>query len=580
MILTIDGNINRYYVQTLCMVYFPGATFSESEQPGVDVPEVNVRLYREDDVVSSVATIRIGEKKTTAGGHYKVTEGSSSDRAGKIAVGRALFAAGKEFFSYVPPWGILTGVRPAKVATELILKGNGIRNSRAILRDEYFVNPRKAALAVSVASTEMKLTSRLPDNLCSVYISIPFCPSRCAYCSFVSYTSKRLLSLIPEYLVKLTAEIHRMFETIRHLGLRVRTVYIGGGTPTTLDAAQLRMLLEQIAAETDTSALEEYTLESGRPDTIDAEKLRIARELGVTRISVNPQSLCEEVLRGIGRSHTVDDFFRAYEIAEQSGIPIINSDLIVGLPGDTFPTFAYTYDKILELSPANVTVHTFCIKKSADILHSGENVYSIHGGDAGKCVDYSQIRAEQTGYIPYYMYRQKNTVGNYENVGFAKPGTEGLYNIYMMEEVHSIFAAGAGAVSKLVDYVPETEGKSVIRRLFNPKYPYASLRADTAGEMRTATEELLSGAGADLTKNEEAMKSFFVFCLFLIAVQLGEFGLHGGVVACQAFDAQVLRLVVGQSQIVFRFGEILFDLLEMFDGLIDLLNGLAKFLTC
>ena len=488
MKVIIDGAINVYYVQTLCMIYFPGTKFSEDEVVTPETPILRLKLWEDDAGTTADASLQIGDRTVTATHTTRRSSQHTAERRRKLAVGAAVTTVCSDMLDYRPSWGMLTGVRPSKVATQLLHSGVERGEVERQLSAEYFVIPKKAALATEVACNEQKIIGTPDKKDCSVYISIPFCPTRCAYCSFVSYTSKRLLSLIPEYLVKLTAEIHRMFDTIRHLGLRVRTVYIGGGTPTTLDEGQLRYLLECVAAETDVSALEEYTLESGRPDTITAEKLHVAHQLGVTRISVNPQSLCDEVLRGIGRSHTVEDFFRAYEVARQSDIPVINTDLIVGLPGDTFPTFAYTYDKILELAPANVTVHTFCVKKSADILHSGENVYSIHGGDAGKCVDYSQIRAEQMGYIPYYMYRQKNTVGNFENVGFAQPGTEGLYNIYMMEEVHSIFAAGAGAVSKLVDYVPETQGKSTIQRLFNPKYPYEYLRADTAKEMRVAAE--------------------------------------------------------------------------------------------
>ena len=287
------------------------------------------------------------------------------------------------------------------------------------------------------------------------------------------------MSLIPDYLALLCTEIRTKFEAIRALGLRVLTVYIGGGTPTILTAEQLRVLLETVAECTDVSALREYTLESGRPDTINAEKMAIAKALGVTRVCVNPQTLCDEVLQGVGRCHSAADFYRAYTIARESGIDCINTDLIVGLPGDDFKSFAETYEQILRLDPENVTVHTFCVKKSAEILREGKRVYNLRGGDAGKCVDYSQIRAAEEGYLPYYMYRQKNMVGNFENVGFAKPGTECLYNIYMMEEVHSIFAAGAGAVTKLVDYAPAGSGKkSVIERLFNDKYPYEYLNGD------------------------------------------------------------------------------------------------------
>ena len=211
--------------------------------------------------------------------------------------------------------------------------------------------------------------------------------------------------------------------------------------------------------------------------------MRIAKEYGVTRVCVNPQTLCDEVLRGVGRCHSCEDFYRAYDIARRAGIDCINTDLIVGLPGDNFATFSETFDKILRLNPENITVHTFCVKRAAEILREGNRVYNLRGGDAGKCIDYSQIRAAEAGYLPYYMYRQKNMVGNYENVGFAREGAECLYNIYMMEEVHSIFAAGAGAVTKLVEYSPVATGKkSYIRRLFNPKYPYEYLESDGGAE--------------------------------------------------------------------------------------------------
>ena len=224
----------------------------------------------------------------------------------------------------------------------------------------------------------------------------------------------------------------------------------------------------------DPETLFEFTLEAGRPDTITAEKLHVAKELGVSRISVNPQTLEENVLRIIGRRHTVDDFFRAYEIAEASGIRDINIDLIAGLPGDNFHGFSSTIDRILPLGASNLTVHTFTVKKAANIVQEEENYYSITGGDVAKSVEYSQLRTKAFGYRPYYMYRQKNTVGNQENVGYAKEGHEGYYNVFMMEELHSIFAVGAGAVTKLVR--DTSAGKREIVRIFNPKYPYEYLR--------------------------------------------------------------------------------------------------------
>ncbi len=497
MILHLSGETNRYYVQTLCMVFFPGAKFGEGEEATPETPVVSLTVTDlEGGGKCASAVISYRGKTTTATESVYPDENIVGDRVAKIAEGRAIFGAGKEMFRHTPPWGILTGVRPSKVASELLMTGRGILKSKALLRDEYFVNPQKAALAVSVASTEMKLCKGLTDDLCSVYISIPFCPTRCAYCSFVSYTSGRLLSLIPEYLQTVAEDIDRMFETIRGIGKRVASVYIGGGTPTTLSAEQLRFLLSRVTANVDPATLMEFTLEAGRPDTITREKLAVAAEYGVTRISVNPQILSDEILESIGRRHTVDDFMRAYEIAAASDIRDINVDLIAGLPGDNFANFAYSIDKIIELSPSNITVHTFCVKKAADVLRENSGVYSLSGGDAGKCVSYAQLKTKFAGYRPYYMYRQKNTVGNLENVGYAKEGAECMYNIFMMEELHSIFAVGAGAVTKLVDYHRPGQGKSRILRLFTPKYPYEYLdlakkaKSEEGGDFLTVKRQI------------------------------------------------------------------------------------------
>ena len=474
MKLNIEGNINAYYVQTLCMIFFPGEKFTSPEEE--DDHTLNLLLEEREEGAYASVTISCEGKTATAEKLLPYREDLTADRLRKLVIGHVILSAAGEILHYRPSWGMLTGVRPSKVATELLLKGNSKTRTKKLLASDYLVIPKKAALATDVALREQQIIGTPTLGDCSVYISIPFCPSRCSYCSFVSYTSKRLLSLIPEYLELLKQEVREKFRIIKELGLRVLTVYIGGGTPTILTAAQLSELLEVINESTDVSSLLEFTLESGRPDTIDAEKMAVAKAYGVTRVCVNPQTLCDEVLNGIGRSHTTKDFYRAYDIAKASGIKCINTDLIVGLPGDTFTTFSATFDEILRLDPENITVHTFCVKRAAEILRQDNRIYNLRGGDAGKCVDYSQIRAAEAGYLPYYMYRQKNMVGNYENVGFAKPGFEGLYNIYMMEEVHSIFAAGAGAVTKLMEYAaPESGKKTVITRLFNPKYPYEYL---------------------------------------------------------------------------------------------------------
>ena len=496
MILRIDGNISRYYVETLCLVFFPGSTFGENEEPGWGVPEVKVSVYPDEKgAETAFVSIKLNDRTCEASVTVQAEEEIHISTRAAIAVGRALFAAGKELLGHTPPWGILTGVRPAKIAGTLLKSGNGIIKTKKILRDEYFLNQPKAALVVSVATAEAKIIKKAPKNSCSLYISIPFCPSRCSYCSFVSYTTPRLLSMIDEYLEAMIAELEYTFSVIRELGLSLVTIYIGGGTPTTLNPAQLSQLLEVISRNIDTSTLFEFSLEAGRPDTITEEKLAIAKKYGVTRISVNPQTLNNEVLADIGRKHTAEDFYRAYEIAKRSGIRDINVDLIAGLPGDDFKNFSETIDKIIALEPTNITVHTFCVKKASDALKNNSEIYSISATDASKSVSYSQIKTKFAGYKPYYMYRQKNTVGNLENVGFSLEGHEGLYNIYMMEEVQTIFAVGAGAVSKLVDSDTTEDGKPRICRIFNPKYPYEYLR-----EMKARSEMISAGEDAPIRK--------------------------------------------------------------------------------
>jgi oxygen-independent coproporphyrinogen-3 oxidase len=237
--------------------------------------------------------------------------------------------------------------------------------------------------------------------------------------------------MIGEYLDALVIDLEETFENIKRLNMNISTIYIGGGTPTTLSPEQLERLFSVIKKHIDTKSLAEFTLEAGRPDTITEEKLAVAKKYGVTRISVNPQTLNDNILRDIGRRHTTEDFYRAYDMAVKSGIRDINVDLIAGLPGDDFKNFSETIDSIIDLAPTNITVHTFCVKKASDALRNNSDVYSISGGDAAKCISYSQLKTKFAGYKPYYMYRQKNTVGNLENVGFALDGCEGLYNIYI-----------------------------------------------------------------------------------------------------------------------------------------------------
>lgn len=495
MYLKISGNLNRYYLQTLCMLFFPGATFSESESDTAeeraefsrrdidgDTVEVSCSFFSDGASAAAVRQMKISEIHGFGEG---VTDPSM--KAAKIAAGLAALDAGAELFRCRPAWGILTGIRPAKLAAELIMardeEGNRIFSSEAarnILCKEYLVSPKKAALAVEIARNEQKILrlagDGYPPYTCSVYVSIPFCPSRCSYCSFVSYSTKKLLSLLPEYLLRICEDTRRLLAYLKERGFKVLTVYIGGGTPTTLDDKQLAILLGTLADGIQIKRLNEFTLEGGRPDTLTKSKLAVAKEFGVTRMSINPQTMNDKILRSIGRRHTVNDFLKAYSMARDAEIPVINTDLIAGLPNDGFKTFSRSLDGILKLEPENITVHTFCVKKSAEILRLDTEIYNRSADETVKAVDYSQVRLKNAGYRPYYLYRQKNTVGNLENVGYALKGHECLYNVLMMEEVHSIFAVGAGGVTKLVRMGDDK--KKHIERIFEPKYPYEYLAAD------------------------------------------------------------------------------------------------------
>ena len=477
MKLNINGDVNRTFCQNLCLIFFPGAKFPENEPENSGLPEVYIDVHEENGIIVADAVIVSGGTRAAGHGNARICDYISRDRAVKTSVGSAVLEAGGKLNGTLPPWGILTGVRPAKIAAEMRKRGLDREGIVPALMSEFMVREDKARLLADVNATEEKAVSLAARDTCSLYISIPFCPTRCAYCSFVSYATPAYLATLPDYLDVLCQDIERVCREIKESGERLLTVYIGGGTPTVLDGKQLDRLLSVVRKSIGDTKLLEFTVEAGRPDTVTAEKFDVMLSHGVDRTSINPQILDDGVLKLIGRRHTVADFYRAYETARKSGIACINTDLIAGLPGSDAAMFADTVDRIIALAPENVTVHTYCVKRAAEFTEKAAvegdrlGIYSYSGGDTSECVDYSQRALYAEGYLPYYLYRQKNAQGNLENVGFSKPGHEGLYNIFIMEELQNIRAVGAGAVTKLVG-----GEKEKIKRIFEPKYTYEYLK--------------------------------------------------------------------------------------------------------
>jgi len=370
-----------------------------------------------------------------------------------------------DLFGQTQSWGVLTGVRPIKVLRQTAARV-GEETAMRVLAEDFLVSDEKCRLARRVLHAENECLALSRPESCSLYISIPFCPTRCDYCSFVSHTTERSATLIPAYVDLLQQELRATAQVIDALGLKLETVYMGGGTPTSLSAEDLSAIFATVEAAFDLSALREYTVEAGRPDTVTAAKLHAIRDAGIRRISINPQTLHDPVLAAIGRKHTAAQFYEAFDLARQVGFDVINTDLIAGLPTDTADGFAETVDGIRALSPENVTVHTLSMKRASNLVVQ-------HRTDIGapeetpRMVALADTRLTAAGYHPYYLYRQGRMVGNQENVGWAKDDCDGLYNVYIMDETHTIFGCGAGAVTKL----KEPRG-SHIERIFNYKFPY------------------------------------------------------------------------------------------------------------
>ncbi len=373
-------------------------------------------------------------------------------KAIKEALKKAVYDVLSRFTGKEMPWGILTGIRPTKLVHEALRQGWDDQKIDRYLEENYKVSPNKRILMREVAKKEIAVLEKNQPEEVSVYIGIPFCPTRCVYCSFTAYSLEQKQKEVEPYLEALFKEISFVAEAKAKVS--IRSLYIGGGTPTSLNEEQLDRLLTHVEKSFDLSKVEEYTIEAGRPDTITAEKLRIMKAHGVGRISINPQSMKQKTLDIISRGHSVEEIKEVFKIARAMGHNQINMDMILGLPGETVEDVAYTLSELKKLDPENITVHTMAIKRASKLkeaLSSGEEtIHLTEGEKIQEMLNLCEKEMANMGLHPYYMYRQKNMLGNFENVGYAKPGTEGIYNIEIMEEAQSIIALGAGAITKIV----------------------------------------------------------------------------------------------------------------------------------
>lgn len=403
-----------------------------------------------------------GKKKT---GEKTLSQEESTDKEYELL--SLAYPLLKELCGFSPKWGMLTGVRPSKLIMKKALE-LGDQGARDYFTKRFFADEKKTELALSVAKTEWAIIEKSPQNSFSLYVSIPFCPTRCSYCSFVSHSigTENAKKLVPQYVDKLCEEIEFTSKKAKENGLVLTTVYWGGGTPTTLDAHQLDRVLTAIEDNFDLSQCCEYTVEAGRPDTITEEKLQVLKKHKVNRISINPQTFNDDVLREIGRKHTTELTVRQYHLAREIGFDTINMDLIAGLPTDSFESFCNSVDNAIGLGAENITVHTLALKRSSNIVTEDEKD-TVNAENIEQMLDYSIEALTKAGYKPYYMYRQSKALGNFENVGWCKEGKECVYNILMMEEYQHILSVGAGSVTKLLS--PNIEK---IERIFNYKFPF------------------------------------------------------------------------------------------------------------
>ena len=458
-LLLIDHE-ERYCVEQMQLALFPLEPM-EPMTAEFDGDGAVSRLIREGDALIARTTVTIGGITRTAVVEIPAEDETVSDR--RQILQQSYYKAALPFLKKAPAWGALSGVRPTKLTTRCLKAGLNDEETLREMENTYFVTPQRAKLALDCSKYTMFATEQMEPQDVSLYVGIPFCPTRCAYCSFVSKTIGKNTDLMEPYLEALHRELRITGKLMATSGKTVRTIYIGGGTPTTLTARQMKALLDCIRESFDLSRCIEFTVEGGRPDTLDQEKLHVIAQNGADRMSINPQSMVDSVLEASRRPHTAADVMRSYEQAVNAGFAAINMDLIAGLPTDDFEGFKHSLDTTIALSPANITVHTLAIKKGADLYEKRDGLSPDE--EVSRMVDYAEETLRNAGYEPYYLYRQKYMSGSFENVGWCRPGTACLYNIYMMEELHTIISVGGGGMNK----VNLPDGK--LQRFHNPKFP-------------------------------------------------------------------------------------------------------------
>ena len=460
MKLRLVGHDDRYAVEQLQLALFPLEPMEPTEDAFEGDGAVST-LHRGEIWLTASTTVTKNGVSNTAVKRLKTSE--ETVRLRRRILQQSYYLAALPLLPKVPAWGALSGVRPTKLTTKHLLEGGTEKSAAKLMEDIYFVTPQRARLAVDCSKATVEAASLLDENDISLYIGIPFCPTRCAYCSFVSRTIGKRTELMEPYLEALHQELRHTASLMANSGKRVRTIYIGGGTPTTLTTPQMERLLKVITESFDLSRCIEFTVEGGRPDTLDQEKLSVIANCGADRMSINPQTMIDSVLRACGRRHNAADIRESYAQAVNAGYKAINMDLIAGLPTDDFEGFKSSLDQVIDLAPANITVHTLAIKKGADLYEKRDGLSPDE--EVARMVDYAEDALRSAGYVPYYLYRQKYMSGAFENVGWCRPGTACLYNIYMMEELHTIVSVGAGGMNK-VNFSDGT-----LKRFHNPKFP-------------------------------------------------------------------------------------------------------------